>query len=280
VSLRSGTLLHVSADGKEKITIQNTPSTYVESQGGYFDVVLDPGFAENQKVYLAFASGTANQNATRIISATLNNTRLEALNTILTVSPSKDTPAHYGGKLQFLNDGTLLLTTGDGFQYREAAQDKQSQLGKILRLNSDGSVPDDNPYADGKEGNPYVYSYGHRSPQGLSYDANNNRVYMHEHGPKGGDEVNIINAAVNYGWPATSYGVNYSGARVSPFEQLPGIQDPLHYWVPSIAPSGMTFYSGDQFPQWQGDLFIGALVNKLMNEFVTYVKHRTEHYSC
>ena len=262
VSLRVGKLLRVSASGEILAELGNTPASYVAGQGGYFDIALDPAFDTNQKVYLAFAHGSPKQNATRVIQAELAETELKNVKTIFTVATSKDTPAHYGGKLQFISDGTLLLTTGDGFQCREKAQDKFSQLGKIIRMHSDGSVPADNPYADGKNGDPYVYSYGHRSPQGLAFDAANKIIYMHEHGPQGGDEVNIIQSGANYGWPATGYGVNYSGARVSPHTEYPGITDPAHYWVPSIAPSGLAFYDGDIFPQWQGSLFVGALVNK------------------
>jgi len=262
VSARSGELRRVTASGEIGEPLANTPKTYVASQGGYFDVVLDPEFADNQTIYLAFAHGTRKANATRIIKAELSTDRIENVRTIFTVAPEKDTPVHYGGRMQFINDGTLLVTTGDGFNYREASQDKFSQLGKVIRINSDGSVPTNNPFADGKEGNPKVYSSGHRSPQGLSYNAQTNTVYLHEHGPKGGDEVNIITAGNNYGWPATSYGVNYSGAIITPFTQAPGITDPIHYWVPSIAPSGMTHYTGEAFPAWRGNLFIGALVNQ------------------
>jgi glucose/arabinose dehydrogenase len=161
-----------------------------------------------------------------------------------------------------LEDNSLLLTTGDGFEYREAAQDPRSQLGKIVRFNPDGSIPDDNPFADGKNADPYVYTLGHRSPQGLAIDTETGTIYMHEHGPQGGDEVNIVVPGANYGWPVTSYGINYSGARISPFETRDGITPPIKYWIPSIAPSGLAVYRGDQFPAWQGNLLVGALVDK------------------
>jgi glucose/arabinose dehydrogenase len=262
LSLLSGELRIVSNAGNVGQPIANTPASYVKSQGGYFDVALDPNYPQNQLIYLAFAYGEPASNATRVIKAKLVDNSLENVTPIFTLEPRKDTSVHYGGKLQFSNDGTLIITTGDGFQYREAAQDKFSQLGKIIRINSDGSVPADNPFASGKEGDPKVYAYGVRNPQGLAYDAVNNILYQHEHGPKGGDEVNIIAAANNYGWPAATYGVNYSGAKVSPYTQLPGVTDPIKYWVPSIAPSGMTLYTGKAFPAWQGDLFVGALVDK------------------
>jgi glucose/arabinose dehydrogenase len=262
VSLRPGELRIISSTGSVGKPIANTPPSYVKSQGGYFDVALDPNYRQNQIIYLAFAYGQAKNNATRVIKAKLVDNKLENVTPIFTANNRKDTPVHYGGKLQFLNDGTLIVSTGDGFQYREAAQDKFNQLGKIIRINSDGSVPTDNPFANGSKGDPKVYAYGVRNPQGLAYDAVNNRLYAHEHGPKGGDEVNIIKPGSNYGWPAATYGVNYSGAKVSPYTQLPGVIDPIKYWVPSIAPSGMTLYTGEAFPAWQGDLFVGALVDK------------------
>ena len=262
MSMRSGELRIVEADGKIGEPISGVPSAYVESQGGFFDVVLDPQFESNQLLYLAYAEGTIKENATTVVQAKLVNSALQDLRSIFRVSRNKRGPAHYGGKLVFLSDETLLLTTGDGFDYREAAQDPFSQLGKIVRMNRDGSVPADNPFADGKNGDPLVWSYGHRSPQGLDYDAATGTVYMHEHGPLGGDEVNIVQAGANYGWPAITYGINYSGAYVSPFTEAEGMQQPIHYWVPSIAPSGLAYYNSGAFPGWKNSLFVGALVDK------------------
>ena len=262
VATRSGELRSVSQDGAVSEPLADTPDTYVAGQGGYFDVVLDPDFKSNDTIYLAFAHGLADANGTRVVSATLREDRIENVKPIFTVDPKKDTPAHYGGRLLFLPDGTLLLTTGDGFEYREAAQDKFSQLGKVIRINKDGSVPKDNPYANGQKGDPRVWSYGHRNPQGLAIDPDSGAVYLHEHGPQGGDELNLIEPGRNYGWPAITHGINYSGAYVSPFKEAPGMEQPLTYWVPSIAPSGLAYYQGDAFPQWRGDLFVGALVNR------------------
>ncbi|MGY8786228.1 MAG: PQQ-dependent sugar dehydrogenase [Pseudomonadales bacterium] len=262
VALRVGEVRRISATGEVGEPLTGLPDTYVASQGGYFDVMLDPDYASNQTIYLSFAHGTAAENGTRIIKGTLHDTAVENIQTLFTVSPLKDTPVHYGGKMIFLQDGTLMMTTGDGFQYREAAQDRFNLLGKIIRINKDGSVPSDNPYADGSQGDPKVWSYGHRSPQGLVLDDATGIVYMHEHGAQGGDELNAILPALNYGWPAVTKGVNYSGAYVSPLTSAPGIEEPLTYWVPSIAPSGLAIYDGAAFPQWQGDLFIGALVDQ------------------
>jgi glucose/arabinose dehydrogenase len=262
VALRVGEVRRISASGEVGEPLTGLPDAYVASQGGYFDVMLDPDFTSNQTIYLSFAHGTAAENGTRIIKGTLNEMTVENVQILFTASPLKDTAVHYGGKMIFLADGTLMMTTGDGFQYREAAQDKFSLLGKIIRINTDGSVPLDNPYADGSQGDPRVWSYGHRSPQGLVLDEATGIVYMHEHGAQGGDELNAILPTLNYGWPAVTRGVNYSGAYVSPLTSAPGTEEPLTYWTPSIAPSGLAIYDGAAFPQWQGDLFVGALVDQ------------------
>ena len=261
VATRSGTLEQLSLSSSERKTLQGTPETYVESQGGYFDLVLDPDFASNQLVYLALADGPAEANATAIYQAVLGADGLTGLTKIFRVSPSKDTPAHYGGKLAFLADGTLLLTTGDGFEYREAAQDPFSQMGKVLRLKTDGSAPANNPFADGQNGDPYVYSYGHRSPQGLAVTTSG-QIWLHEHGPQGGDELNLIRGGNNYGWPATSFGINYSGARITPLTSAEGITPPVTYWTPSIAPSHLLIYQGALFEAWQGSFLVGTLVDQ------------------
>lgn len=261
VATRSGTLEQLSLTTSERKTLEGTPETFVESQGGYFDIILDPDFANNQLLYLALADGPAEANATAIYQAVLAPTGLTAVTEIFRVTPSKNTPAHYGGKLAFLADGTLLLSTGDGFEYREASQDPFSQLGKILRLKTDGSVPQNNPFADSKGGNPYVYSYGHRNPQGLAV-ANNGQIWAHEHGPQGGDELNHIRPGKNYGWPATSFGINYSGARVTPLTSAEGITPPVTYWLPSIAPSHLLIYQGPLFNDWQGSFMVSALVDQ------------------
>ena len=262
VALRVGEVRRITAAGDIGAPLARLPLSYVAGQGGYFDIMLDPEFKSNQTVYLSFAHGTPEANGTRIAKGTLTEDAVENLQTIYTVSPLKDTPVHYGGKMIFLKDGTLMMTTGDGFEYREAAQDKFSQLGKIIRINSDGTVPKDNPYADGANGDPKVWSYGHRSPQGLVLDSKTDMIYMHEHGPKGGDELNLVLPARNYGWSAVTKGINYSGAYVSPLKSAPSVEEPLTYWVPSIAPSGLAIYEGAAFPQWQGDLFVGALVDE------------------
>lgn len=262
VAMRSGEVRRISADGEVSPALEGLPASYVLSQGGYFDITLDPDFADNQRIYLSFAHGTPEQNGTRIISGRLNGNRVENVAPIFTVSPLKDTAVHYGGKMLFLPDGTLVMTTGDGFEYREAAQDTFNLMGKIIRINSDGSIPADNPYASNGLGNAAVWSYGHRNPQGLVLDKTTGHLYSHEHGAKGGDELNLVKPGANYGWPAVTKGVNYSGAYVSPLRSAPGVEEPLTYWNPSIGASGLAIYEGDAFPDWQGKLFVGALVDE------------------
>jgi glucose/arabinose dehydrogenase len=252
-----GRLMRVDAAGQVMTEIGDVPAVYFAGQGGLFDVLLHPDFSENRFVYLSFAEGGPTNNGTAVARGKLNGDRLEEVEIIFRNFTRKDTPVHYGGRLAFMADGTLLLTTGDGFDYRESAQDVSSGLGKVLRMNDDGTPATGNAFAE----SPYVYAYGLRNPQGLAV-ADSGVIWLHEHGPKGGDELNRIEAGVNYGWPAITYGKDYSGAVISPYTEWEGMAQPEYYWVPSIAPSGLALYEGDLFPGWKGDLFIGALVNK------------------
>jgi glucose/arabinose dehydrogenase len=252
-----GTLRRIDGAGTVSDPISNVPAVYFAGQGGLFDVVLHPDFARNRLVYLSYAEGSPNDNGTAIARGHLVENELEDVEVIFRNFSRKDTAVHYGGRMVFLADGTLLLTTGDGFDYREAAQDVDSGLGKVLRMNDDGSPVADNPFP----GSPYVFSYGHRNPQGLAVSAQGD-IWLHEHGPRGGDELNRIEPGVNYGWPAITFGVDYSGAVISPHTEWEGMARPEKYWVPSIAPSGLSVYEGELFPAWQGDLLLGALVDK------------------
>ena len=260
ITEKSGRLVRLDANGT--VTgIGGTPEVYYANQGGLLEVLPDPAFATNRTIYLSFAGGDKSANRTSVVKATLDGDALTDSETILEVAPDKEGPAHYGGKLAFLPDGTLLVSVGEGFKYREEAQNLEWELGKLLRINTDGSAPADNPFP---EQAPRVYSYGHRNPQGLIYDTATDRILMMEHGPKGGDELNHVVAGNNYGWPAITYGVDYSGAVISPFTEADGMEQPLSYWVPSIGPSGLAIYRGDLFPEWQGDLLLGSLINKEM----------------
>ena len=252
-----GVIRHIDANGKISQPISGTPSVYRAGQGGLFDVLRHPNFTENKQVYLSYASGTEEANATKVARAKWNQTGLTNLEVIFEATPSKYAALHYGGRLAWLPDNTLLLTTGDGFDFREKAQDRSTHFGKTIRMDENGDPAKDNPFSE----YPFVYSYGHRNPQGLAVSSEG-IIYQHEHGPQGGDEVNIIEPGNNYGWPIITYGLDYNGAYVSPFTEMEGMTQPLHVWTPSIAPSGLAIYEGDLFPEWQGDLFVGALNNQ------------------
>lgn len=252
-----GTLKRISKDGSSSNSVSGVPTVYRASQGGLFDVLLDKDFATNSTLYLSYAEGDSDENGTTVARATLTGNALTDVEVIFTASPRKYAPLHYGGRLAFTNDDLLLITTGDGFDFREHAQDLNSHLGKTIRINKDGSPAQDNPFPEA----PKVWTYGHRNPQGLAI-ALDGTVYLNEHGPEGGDELNVITKANNYGWPAITYGMDYNGAYVSPLTEYPGMQQPQHVWTPSIGPSGMAFYEGNKFPKWQNSLFVGALVNK------------------
>ena len=256
VTEREGRLLHLYPDGRRTV-VEGGPATLFAGQGGYLDVVLDNRFGSNGLIYISYAEGEEDANATAVYRARLSEDRLEDGVQILRVVPDKTTPQHYGGRLLALEDNSLLMTTGDGFEHREAAQDWDSELGKVLRFDSDGTPA--GVLAPGTDATRRIWTLGHRNPQGLAIDGDDGAVYLHEHGPRGGDEINLLNPGHNYGWPVVTEGVDYSGAYVSPFRAAPGMREPLWTWTPSIAPSGLALYRGNDFPAWRGSLFVGAL---------------------
>jgi glucose/arabinose dehydrogenase len=262
VTEREGRLRLIKGGSLQSQPIAGVPAVHTGSQAGLFDIVLHPNFAQNQIVYLTYAAGTAAANGTQVARARFDGSALQDLQVIFKAMPLKDTDNHYGGRMAFLADGTFALTIGEGFEYREKAQDLTSDLGKIVRLNEDGSVPQDNPFVGQAGVRPEIYTWGHRNEQGLIFDAPSGLLYETEHGPRGGDELNIIVARKNYGWPVITYGMDYSGAYVSPYTQRAGLEQPVTYWTPSIAPSGLAMYRGEKFPAWKGDLFVGALAFK------------------
>jgi aldose sugar dehydrogenase len=262
VTERQGRLRLIKGGVLQPQPIGGVPAVHTGSQAGLFDIVLHPNFAQNNIVYLTYAAGTAAANGTQVARARFDGSMLQELHVIFKAAPLKDTDNHYGGRMAFLADGTFALTIGEGFEYREKAQDLSSDLGKIVRLNEDGSVPQDNPFIGQSGVRPEIYTWGHRNEQGLIFDAQSGLLYETEHGPRGGDELNIIVAHKNYGWPVITYGMDYSGAYVSPYTQRPGLEQPVIYWTPSIAPSGLAMYRGEKFPDWKGDLFVGALAFK------------------
>lgn len=262
VTERAGRLRHISGEWElDPQPIAGVPSVFNDAQAGLFDVLLSPDFGNDQLVFLAYACGTASANHLCVARGHLQGEGLTEVVEIFRAKPAKEGSAHYGGRMAWLPDGTLIVTLGDGFDYREQAQNLASHLGKIVRLNPDGSVPADNPFVGRDDALPEIYSFGHRNVQGLVYDSVEGLLIAHEHGPRGGDEINIIEPGHNYGWPVITHGIDYTGAMVTPFVEKEGMEQPLLHWTPSIAPSGMTRYRGEQFPGWQGNLLVGALAD-------------------
>lgn len=228
-------------------------------QGGLMDVRLSPRFERDARIYYTHTCGTPDANNTCLTRARLHDERLDASELLLEARPLKQSNVQYGSRLTFLPDDTLIMSIGDGFDYREHAQNPGNHFGKLVRLHLDGSIPQDNPLTDRADALPELYSYGHRNPQGLFHDPVRGVLFATEHGPRGGDEINIIEPGRDYGWPKTTHGINYPGDMITPFTELPGVVAPLHHWTPSIAPSGLTVYYGGLFPELEGDLLVSAL---------------------
>jgi len=260
VTERTGKLTKVSDGNSEPISGLPT-DIYVNGQGGLLDVVLHPNFSANSWLYLSYVIGDADKNALQVTRAKLTGNKLTEQQVMFTVSPFKNTPVHFAGRMTFLPDNSLLITSGDGFDYREDAQRLNNLLGKVIRINDDGSIPSNNPFVieDADSLSNYVFSYGHRNSQAILYDPVRDVIFSNEHGPDGGDELNIIQAGVNYGWPVITYGNDYIGGRISPFTEYPNMQQPFLDWTPSIAPSGMAVHSGEMFKVLNGDFLVSVL---------------------
>ncbi|MEB3358030.1 MAG: PQQ-dependent sugar dehydrogenase [Synechococcales bacterium] len=264
--------LRVVRDGVlEPDPIAGVPEVLVVGQGGLLDVAVHPRFAENGWIYLTYAHGSQSINRTRLARATFDGTALSDVQVIFEVSQPKSGGQHFGSRLAWLPDGTLLMSVGDGGNppiqldgdlIRQQAQNRRSYLGKILRLNDDGSVPPDNPFVGDGDANPAIWSYGHRNIQGLAIDPDTDQVWATEHGARGGDELNFVEMGQNYGWPLVTHSREYSGGVISQERSRPGLVDPKLVWSSTVAPSGLTVYRGDRFPQWQGNLFAGGLVSR------------------
>jgi glucose/arabinose dehydrogenase len=259
VTERDGRLRVIRAGRLDPAPVTGMPPVFAEGQGGLFDVVLDPDFASNQRIYLSFAHGTSAANGTRIVRARFDGRALSEVTPIFTASPLKHGAAHFGGRMAILPDRSLVLTLGEGYAFKDDAQKLDNDFGKIVRLTLDGQPAPGNPYIGQSGQRAEIWSYGHRNVQGIVHDPATGVLWAHEHGPKGGDELNIIRPGVNYGWPTITYGVDYSGAIISPFTSRDGMEQPQAVWVPSIAPSGMIQYRGSLFALWRGDLIISAL---------------------
>ena len=258
----SGKLKIASLSDETLTEIEGAPSVQYSGQGGLSDVTLDPDFESNSNIYLSYSAKDENKKTTLfLLSAELNGNALENSKVIFRAKAPRRSPMHLGAKIAFMKDDTILLTSGDGFDHRQEAQSLDNHFGKIIRINKDGTIPEDNPFTNVKDALPEIYSYGHRNMQGIIV-TKSGKVYEHEHGPKGGDELNLIEPSLNYGWPAITYGIDYSGAVISPFTEKDGMEQPLLHWTPSIAPSDILYYENDFYPELKNSFLVTALVSK------------------
>ena len=267
VTERPGRMRIVGKDGTLSPALAGAPPVFASGQGGLHDVVLDRNFAQNHILYFCYAEPIEGRARTALARARLideGTARIDDVEVIFRQAGPLSSGNHFGCRIVQTPDDNLFLTTGDHFTTRDQAQNLGNDLGKIIRIRPDGSVPPDNPFVGKAAARPEIWSYGHRNPQGLTLHPVTGKLWEHEHGPRGGDEVNLIEKGKNYGWPVIGYGIDYSGAKIHESTQKAGMEQPLKYWVPSIAPSGMTFYTGNVFVPWRGSLFVGALAGQLL----------------
>lgn len=265
--LDDGRLLVTERKGTIQVFENNTytgekldgfPTVYEHGQGGLLDILAHPDYGTNGWIYATYAKPGDGGGSTALVRFRLTDNNISDLETLYQTTPLSAAGVHFGGRIIFDRDGYLYFSTGER-GVKENAQDLTNDMGKIHRLHDDGRIPADNPFVDTPGAKASIWSYGHRNVQGLAYDSVHNVIYATEHGPRGGDELNIIEKGKNYGWPVITYGIDYSGAIISDLTEKEGMEQPLHYWTPSIGACGLLYYTGDSFPEWQGNLFSGAL---------------------
>jgi glucose/arabinose dehydrogenase len=264
----AGRLRLIERDGKAGPPIAGVPVVEAVKQGGLLDVALDPAFATNRLVYLAYTEPREGGNGTSVARGVLEGGSLTGVQVIFRQQPAMQGGFHFGSRLVFDRGGRLFITLGERNVGRAQAQTLDNTIGKIVRINPDGSIPPDNPFVGRAGALPEIWSYGHRNVQGAALHPVTGELWANEHGPKGGDELNRVLPGRNYGWPTVSYGVEYSGAKISDSGTAPGIEPPVHYWVPSIATSGLLFYTGERFPAWRGSAFVGGLKSQQLVRLV------------
>ena len=259
VTEKSGTLYHI-INGK-KTAIKNVPAVYNRGQGGLLDIKVHPDFKNNNFIFITYASeeGEGKGGNTALIRAELKNNALENIKTLYKATPNTTRGQHFGSRIVIDDQGFIFFTIGERGNRDENPQDITRDGGKLYRLHIDGSVPKDNPFVGKENAKEAIWSYGHRNPQGMEINPETNTIWLHEHGPKGGDEINIPKKGLNYGWPSITYGKNYSGTTITKDTSKPGMEQPVFYWVPSIAPSGMSFVTSDKYPNLKGNLLSGSL---------------------
>jgi aldose sugar dehydrogenase len=259
VTERPGTLNRIDPESGKRERISGLPEIIARGQGGLLDVALHPDFEKNGWVYLSYVAAGDRGHGTHVGRGRLKGSELTDFEVLFRAEPFTHTGQHFGSRLAFDPQGYLFISLGDRNE-RDRAQDPSDPNGSLVRLHEDGSIPEDNPFADGKSASGAIYSIGHRNIQGMDVHPKTGRIWLHEHGPRGGDEINIPEPGKNYGWPIITHGVEYHGPKIGPSAKE-GFEQPIHHWTPSIAPSGMAFYTGEAFPSWRGDLFVGALAH-------------------
>ncbi|MCL4140773.1 UNVERIFIED_CONTAM: hypothetical protein GTU68_037826 [Idotea baltica] len=268
ITEKEGKLIHFK-DG-EKTTIEGLPEVYVRGQGGLLDIELHPNFEENGWIYFTYASpeGEDEGGHTALSRAKISGNMLVERQLLYKAGPNTKKGQHWGSRITFDNDGYLFFSIGERGNRDENPQDITRDGGKIYRLNDDGTVPEDNPFVNTANAKTAIYSYGHRNPQGMIKHPVTGAIWVNEHGPKGGDEINIIQKGKNFGWPVISYGINYSGTSFTEITEKEGMEQPLFYWVPSIAPSGMTYVTSKNYPDWKDNLLVGSLKFKYLERLI------------
>ena len=258
ITERNGQLRHWH-NGQLSKPIKGLPAVYNAGQGGMLDVKAHPNFEIQPWLYFTYAKGDSSNNATYLARAKWQNGKLSEFSQLFKAAPEKKGAYHFSGRIEFLPDGSLVFAVGDGYSYMDEAQSLKNHFGKIVRLNADGTVPNDNPFVDVNNAKDEIYTWGHRNPQGMYYDKKRQILFSNEHGPKGGDEINIIKPSFNYGWPDITYGIDYSGDIISELTHKDGMQQPLLQWTPSIAPSSLLVYYGNEFPELNGHILTTTL---------------------
>ncbi|MEO8380135.1 MAG: PQQ-dependent sugar dehydrogenase [Acidobacteriota bacterium] len=260
VTERPGRLRMFGRDGKLSAPLAGVPAVFSVGQGGLLDVVLDPRFAQNHTIYLSYAEpGADGTSGTAVARARIGSNGLEDVKVIYRQQPKVVSSAHFGSRMAFRRDGTLFITQGERYSFRDQAQNLSSDLGKVVRVHSDGTIPKDNPFVGRKDARPEIWSYGHRNVQAATLDPRTGELWTVEHGARGGDELNHPQAGKNYGWPVITYGIDYNGRKIGEGTAKAGMEQPVYFWDPVIAPSGMTMYTGERYPGWKNSIFIGSL---------------------
>jgi len=267
-TLKSGSIIHFK-DGVKK-ELKGVPEIYLRGQGGLLDIAIHPNFEKNKFIYLSYASEDIEGKGgnTTISRAILNGDTLEELEVLYKGTPDSRKGQHFGGRMEFDNENYLFFSIGDRGNRNVNPQDITIDGGKIYRIKDDGTIPKDNPFYNDGNAKKAIYSYGHRNPQGMFKHPVSGKIWTNEHGPRGGDEINIIEKGKNYGWPKITYGINYSGTTITKNKSLPNMEQPLYYWIPSIAPSSFEYISSEIYPNWKGSLLAGALVFKYIERIV------------